>query len=233
MKIRRGIVSILARFKNIMTSNINALLDKAEDPEKMVDQILRDLNKDLRNVKSETATIMAEEKRQKRELDELLKEIEKMESYAVRALEEGNEDDARKFLERKKDLTEKEEDLKSTYELSVESFLKMKEMHDKLTRDIDELEARKNTIKSKMSMAKTQEKLNNIGSSTDKVGDSLSAFDRMEAKANQALDKAEAMSELNESVNDSIEDLTKKYDLEETDSIDDELERLKSQLKDK
>ena len=216
-----------------MTSNINALLDKAEDPEKMVDQILRDLNKDLRNVKSETATIMAEEKRQKRELDELLKEIEKMESYAVRALEEGNEDDARKFLERKKDLTEKEEDLKSTYELSVESSLKMKEMHDKLTRDIDELEARKNTIKSKMSMAKTQEKLNNIGSSTDKVGDSLSAFDRMEAKANQALDKAEAMSELNESVNDSIEDLTKKYDLEETDSIDDELERLKSQLKDK
>lgn len=226
-------MSILARFKNIMTSNINALLDKAEDPEKMVDQILRDLNKDLRNVKSETATIMAEEKRQKRELDELLKEIEKMESYAVRALEEGNEDDARKFLERKKDLTEKEEDLKSTYELSVESSLKMKEMHDKLTRDIDELEARKNTIKSKMSMAKTQEKLNNIGSSTDKVGDSLSAFDRMEAKANQALDKAEAMSELNESVNDSIEDLTKKYDLEETDSIDDELERLKSQLKDK
>ncbi len=226
-------MSILARFKNIMTSNINALLDKAEDPEKMVDQILRDLNKDLRNVKSETATIMAEEKRQKRELDELLKEIEKMESYAVRALEEGNEDDARKFLERKKDLTEKEEDLKSTYELSVESSLKMKEMHDKLTRDIDELEARKNTIKSKMSMAKTQEKLNNIGSSTDKVGDSLSAFDRMEAKANQALDKAEAMSELNKSVNDSIEDLTKKYDLEETDSIDDELERLKSQLKDK
>lgn len=226
-------MSILGRFKDIMTSNINALLDKAEDPEKMVDQILRDLNKDLRNVKSETATIIAEEKRKKRELDELLKDIDKMENYAMKALEQGNEDDARQFLAKKQEFTDKEENLKQSYELSVENSLKMKEMHSKLVKDIEELESRKTTIKSKMSMAKTQEKMNKLGSSTTKVGDSMSAFERMEAKANEALDKAEAMNELDQTISDDIEDLTKKYDLQERDSVDDELERLKNKLKDR
>ena len=54
-------MGILKRFKDIMASNINALLDKAEDPEKMIDQYLRDIQEDLRKVKSETATVMAEE----------------------------------------------------------------------------------------------------------------------------------------------------------------------------
>ena len=53
-------MGILKRFKDIMSSNINALLDKAEDPEKMIDQYLRDLQEDLRKVKSETATVMAD-----------------------------------------------------------------------------------------------------------------------------------------------------------------------------
>ena len=56
-------MGILKRFKDIMSSNINALLDKAEDPEKMIDQYLRDLQEDLRKVKSETATVIAEEQR--------------------------------------------------------------------------------------------------------------------------------------------------------------------------
>lgn len=61
-------MSILKRFKDIMSSNMNALLDKAEDPEKMIDQYLRNLNKDLGAVKAETASIMAEEKRSQREV---------------------------------------------------------------------------------------------------------------------------------------------------------------------
>ena len=62
---------IITRFKDIMSSNINALLDKAEDPSKMIDQYLRNLESDLGKVKAETASVMAEEKRAKRELDEL------------------------------------------------------------------------------------------------------------------------------------------------------------------
>ena len=80
-------MGILTRFKDIMASNINALLDKAEDPEKMIDQCLRNLNNDLGKVKSETAVVMAEEQRAKRELDECTKEINKMQQYAIKALE--------------------------------------------------------------------------------------------------------------------------------------------------
>lgn len=94
-------MGILARFKDIMASNMNALLDKAENPEKMIDQYMRNVNSDLGKVKAETASVMAEEQRSKRALNECSAEIEKMQRYAVKALEAGNEDDARKFLEKK------------------------------------------------------------------------------------------------------------------------------------
>ena len=83
-------MGILTRFKDIMSSNINALLDKAEDPEKMIEQCLRNLNTDLGKVKSETAVVMAEEQRSKRELDECINEMNKMQQFAVKALEAGN-----------------------------------------------------------------------------------------------------------------------------------------------
>ena len=55
-------MGVLSRFKDIMAANFNALLDKAEDPQKMIDQYLRNLNDDLAKVKAETASVMAEEK---------------------------------------------------------------------------------------------------------------------------------------------------------------------------
>ena len=92
---------ILQRFKDIMSSNINALLDKAEDPEKMIDQYLRNLESDLGKVKAETASVMAEETRTKRQLDECQEEINKMQSYAEKAVMAGNDDDAKQFLAKK------------------------------------------------------------------------------------------------------------------------------------
>ena len=68
---------ILNRFKDIMSSNINALLDKVEDPNKMIDQYLRNLESDLGKVKAETAAVMAEETRAKRELNECNESIDK------------------------------------------------------------------------------------------------------------------------------------------------------------
>ena len=87
-------MGILQRFTDIMSANINALLDKAEDPEKMIDQYLRNLESDLGKVKAETAAVMAEEKRAKRELDGCMEEISKMQNYAQKALVSGNEADA-------------------------------------------------------------------------------------------------------------------------------------------
>lgn len=224
-------MSILTRFKDIMASNINALLDKVEDPEKMIDQCLRNLNSDLGKVKAETASIMAEEQRAKRVLDECTTEINKMQTYAIKALEANNEEDARKFLERKTTLTSKEAGLKEAYDLAAANAEKMREMHDKLVADIRELESRKDMIKGKLAVAKTQERINKIGSSVSSANNSITAFERMEEKANRALDKANAMAELNAGPKDDIKDLAAKYDKSST--VDDELEALKASLKNK
>ncbi|MBU5484480.1 PspA/IM30 family protein [Clostridium sp. MSJ-11] len=221
-------MSILTRFKEIMLSNINALLDKAEDPEKMIDQCLRNLNSDLGKVKSETASVMAEEQRVKRELDECTSEIDKMQRYAIKALEAGNEDDARKFLERKSELAKKEVELKEAYGVASSNAAQMKQMHDKLVNDIGELEGRRAMLKGKMAVAKTQERINKIGLSVNSANKSISAFDRMEEKVNKAFDEANAMAELNAGPKDDIEDLTAKYD--SNTNIDDELAALKAKL---
>lgn len=223
-------MSILARFKDIMSSNINALLDKAEDPEKLVDQYLRNLNKDLGKVKAETASVMAEEQRSKRALNECQSDVEKMENYAMKALEAGDEGDARKFLERKTVLAEKLTELKNAYDLASSNAAQMKEMHDKLVADINELEGRRNIIKAKWSVAKTQEKLNKIGASVTDTNQSLSAFGRMEEKVNRALDEANAMAELNAAPEDDIENLAAKYD-QSSSNVDDELAALKEKMK--
>jgi phage shock protein A len=85
-----------------------------------------------------------------------------------------------------------------------------------------------------MTLAKTQEKMNKIGSSFDGAADRLAAFDRMEAKADQMLDKANAMAELNQKgeAEDSVENLMNKYDVsaEGGSSVDDELEALKKEM---
>jgi len=224
-------MAILTRFKDIMASNINVLLDKAEDPEKMVDQYLRNLNSDLGKVKAETASIMAEEQRAKRELDELIEEMNKLQNYAIKSLEANNEADARKFLERKALLAANEAGLKEAYDLAVSNAKKMREMHDKLVSDIRELESRKNVTKGKLTVARTQERINKINSSVDSANNSISAFDRMEEKANRALDEANAMAELNSGAKDDLEDLKDKY--KNNTDIDNELEALKASLNNK
>jgi phage shock protein A len=105
----------------------------------------------------------------------------------------------------------------------------MREMHDKLVVDIRELESRKDMIKAKLSVAKTQERINTISSSVSSANNSISAFDRMEEKANKALDKANAMAELNSGPKDDIKDLAAKYG--DSSNVDDELEELKASLK--
>lgn len=219
-------MEILKRFRDIMTSNIHAMLDKAEDPEKMIDQYLRDLNSDLGKVKSETAAIMAAEKRERRELDEVKKEMDDMQRYAVKALEAGNEDDARKFLQRKAELSERVADKETAVELAATNTQQMRQMHDKLESDIGELESRRQELKGKAAVAKTQQRMNDFATSAGSAGERISAFDAMEKKINQQLDESAAMAELNKSSETSIKDLAKKY--ESDTNVDDELESLKN-----
>ena len=225
-------MGVIQRFADIMSANINALLDKAEDPSKMIDQYLRNLQKDLENVKEETATVMAEEKRCERELKECNAEIAKLQAYAEKAILAGNDNDAKQFLMKKTAMVEKQAGLQQAYEAAAANSSKMKQMYDKLCSDIATLNARKDAVKAKVAVAKTQEKINKIGSSMQGAAKDLSAFDRMEAKANQMLDKANAMAELNSAAgtDSGVEDLMSKYDAQPSVAVEDELAALKARL---
>lgn len=225
-------MGIMTRFKDIMAANVNALFDKAEDPEKMIDQYLRNLESDFAKVKAETASVMAEEKSAKRKLDECDEEIAKMSEYARKAVTAGNDDDARQFLTKKSELTQKREALAKDYELSQANAEKMRQMHDKLENDISEMKSRRDMLKAKVKVAETQRKINEMGAGLESAGNNAAAFDRMEEKVNKMLDEADAVGELNKSASgNDIEDLASKYDSAETGSgVDDELAALKAEM---
>lgn len=224
-------MGIISRFKDIMAANINALLDKAEDPEKMIDQTLRNLTKDLGEVKEQTAAVMADEQRCKRELDECNSEIAKMQTYAEKALLAGNEADAMKFLEQKAQLSTKQASLQQTYDVAASNAMKMRQMHDKLVKDINELNTRRDAIKAKMKVAKTQKHINDMTANISDSSNSFAAFERMEAKANSMLDQANAMNELNMSTEESgVDSLAAKYDAAPDAAVAEELAALKAKM---
>ncbi len=221
-------MGVLSRFNDIMTANANAVLDKLEDPSKMVDQLLRDLNDDLGKVKAETAGVMAEESRAKRTLDDCSDDIGKMQAYAEKAVVMGNDADAREFLQKKAALTEKRVSLEQSYDLAAANAAKMRQMHDKLTAQIGDLNSRKDAIKAKVQVAKTQERMNKMTDAAGMVGDNAAAMDRLEEKADAMLDRANAMAELNTPA-DSLAELEKKY-AQNPSKVEDELAAIKAKL---
>ena len=224
-------MGILDRFSDIAKANINDALDRCEDPSKMIEQYLRELTDDLIEVKRETAGIMAEETRAKRLVDENAAQIARFAGLARKALAAGNEADARVFLAKKQELAGRAEGLTVAYEGAKANADKMRQMHDKLVADIEELNARKATIKAKAAVAKTQSKVNEMTSAGDRAEGARSAFDRMEAKADEMLDRANAVAELSEQPADPTEDLAKKYAAAGAEAaVDDDLARLKKEM---
>ena len=223
-------MGIISRFKDIMAANFNALLDKCEDPEKMIDQYLRNLEKDLASVKAETASVMAEEKASKRKLDDNEEEIAKMADYAKKAVAAGNDGEARQFLAKKAELTSQNEVLKQQYAIACDNAAKMKELHDKLEDDIANMKAKRDTLKAKVKVAEAQQKINKLGASADKAGSTMAAFARMEEKIDRMTDEADAMAEL-ETGADDVDTLAAKYDSDvSASSVDDDLAALKASL---
>lgn len=220
-------MGIFGRINQILKANVNDMLDKAEDPSKMIDQTLRDLREDLAEVKKETAGVMADEKNAERKLSECKAEIAKAESAAKNALLSDKDDDARKILVRKVELEGSLSALNEAYTVAHQNSEKVRAAHDKLVADIESLENRKDSIKAKVAVAKTQEKINKMISS-DRAAGTVDAFDRWEAKANKMLDRSEAEHELN--ARSDAKNLVNQYSAVSAASVDVELERLKKEL---
>ncbi|WP_342425511.1 PspA/IM30 family protein [Paenibacillus sp. FSL L8-0502] len=198
-------MGILSRFRDIMKVNVNALMDKVGDPEKTIDDYMRNLNSDLGKVKAETVSVLADERRAKRALDECKAQIKKLQYYASKSVEAGNEEEARKFLERKGLQTEKLEQLQTSYDLASVNAVNMKQMQEKLVSDMGQLEARSAELKGKMAVAKAQQTLNSIGSKN-------SAFEVMEEQVNRAYDEAMAIAELRAGTKDDLDALFAQYE---------------------
>ncbi len=222
-------MGIISRFKDIMSANINALLDKAEDPAKMIDEYMRKITEELAEVKKETAGIMAEEKRAKRLLEQNDEQITKYDNLARKALTAGNEDDARVFLKKKQSYVDNGIDLQKSYDIAHDNATKMRQMHDKLTNDVQTLQQRRQVIKAKVAVAKTQDRINKVTSSMDAASGSMKAFERMEEKADRMLDQVNSMAELNEKPVDIADELEAKYSNSDV-AVDEELEKLKKEM---
>lgn len=221
--------NILSRFGSIMSANINALLDKAEDPEKMIDQNLRELREDLAEVKEQTAGVMADEKAAARKLEECKKHIADCEIAQVNAVKAGDDDGARAIISEKLRYQGNLPSLQQTYDVAHANSEKMKAMYNKLVGDINQLESRKDAIKGKIAVAKATEKVNKMTSNASKANSSIEDFDRWEDRANKMLDKANAETELNQQ-DIAAEDYVTKYKDSTDFDVEAELAKTKASL---
>ncbi len=229
-------MGIIGRFADVMSANINAILSKLENDnaEELLEKYLRDAKQNLDQVKTEAATIMAEEKAAFRRLSECEKEIEKFGNYVVAALKAGNDADAKKFLTYKNELEAKRLNFQKDYVEAKENSEKMRQMTTKLTADVQTAQSKLQEMKTKLLVAKQQEKLNEMNQKLNT--NHLESFDSMMDNLQKRIDAAEARAELEKSSvpGSDIADLAEKYDAQtgeaKGDSVDDEILKLKAEL---
>lgn len=223
-------MGILSRFKEIMRANVNAIMDQAKEPEKEAQEYIRMLNRDLGAVKAETAAVLMNERRAKSQLDECSSEIKKLQRYAEKSVEAGNDSDSLTFLERKAKQEERLGELNAAYEQAASVAESMKQMQDKLVSDIGQLESRYAELKNKLAAVKVQEALHS--------GPVHSSINEMEEKADYALNRAMAMAELRSGASEEEELRKQLAQLEKnsasdegsTTSTEDELAAMKARL---
>lgn len=205
-------MSILTRFKEIMESNANAVLDKMEDPGKMADNLERKAIEQLAEVKKETAEVMAQEKSARRTRDDLAAQVDKYLGLAQKAVAGGSDEDAKVFLTKKNELAAQLTDAQSLWETAKMNADRMIQMHDHLVKEIQNIQARKSNIKATEAAAKAQEQINKFHEQFS-VGKASATMGAMEAKAKAKarLDAAQSTAELDARPVDEAEELAGKY----------------------
>jgi len=223
-----GLLETLGRIPKIMEANVNALLDKCEDPAKMIDQMLIDYKRDLADVKRDTTEVMADLKLAEKRLEDCKKEVDRKQLAATNALKAGNEDDARKLLAMKKNLEVTLATHQQNYDICKQNADMMRDGYNKLVATIEELEIRKDAAKAQLSLAKAQEKLSKTAS-FNRANNASEAFAKYEQKAQKALAAAQAAAEL-DAATESGDDLTNKYADGSDVDVEADLAALKAEL---
>ena len=216
-------MGIFSRFTDIINSNINAILDKAEDPEKMVRLIIQEMEETLVEVRTQSAKLIADKKELTRRVERLRREAGDWEAKAEIALGKNREDLARAALKEKSEA----EDAAATMDADLEVI---KHNLDKLAGDIAQLQQ-------KLVDAKTRQKTLILRGSTARsrmgvkrqihdvdIDEAMNRFDRYERRIDDLEGEVEAYDLGRRNLSDEISEL------EKDEKIDEELARLKARI---
>ncbi len=217
-------MSILGRIKDLISANINAMLDKAEDPEKMANEYLRQLTNELYEARTGVAQAMADETRLEQRRIAAEAEAEQWQMKAERALRAGDEGLARAALARKVQAQKLAEQYLAQEKAQEEQVEALQQALIDLETRIAEVKARKELIIAKKNRARTQEALQRTAASIGRVS-AIDKLDQLEEKVDDRLARAEAMAKLE---GDSLE--ARFRNLEKETAVDSELEELKRKL---
>ena len=217
-------MGIISRLFNLFRANANDMLDKAEDPEKMLQQMLSDLDVQKQKAKKQMTEALALQKRLERDTEKEHKEAEKWEQKAILAVQNEKDDMAKEALIRKKEFTIRAADYEKQLEMHRNNADALRNSYQTLEDKIDEIKRKKGILSVKQKQAEAQE---NIYQTMEGLGDTSGTMEtiaRIEEKVENMQTRAEAYQEISmESDKDSLES---KFEELERDSSDMELELL-------
>ncbi|MEH1838973.1 MAG: PspA/IM30 family protein [Nostoc sp.] len=217
-------MGLFDRIKRVVSSNLNDLVNKAEDPEKMLEQAILEMQEDLVQLRQGVAQAIASQKRSEKQYNDAQNEINKWQRNAQLALQKGDENLARQALERKKTYTDTSTALKASLDTQSTQVETLKRNLIQLESKISEAKTKKEMLKARITTAKAQEQLQGMvrGMNTSSA---MAAFERMEEKVLMQESRAQAAGEL------AGADLESQFALLEGNSdVDDELAALKAQM---
>jgi len=218
-------MGIFSRIADIFKANVNDALDRAEDPEKMLKQMVIEMEESVNKATMAVAQAIANEKSLERKIAKARQDSADWQQKAVQALQAGREDLARAALERKAIADRNLADLQPIYEQAKATTAKLRQQLDQLKAKLDEARARQSTLIARSQAAKAQKQ---IAQAFSGVGaDAFSKFDKFEGKIEQLEAEASAYEQLaGEST--SLEQEFKLLGSSKT--VEDELAKLKASL---
>lgn len=221
-------MGIFKRIRDISMGTINELIDKAEDPVVLLNQYLRDMEKEIADAEIAVAKQIAIEKRFKQQYEEAKELVGKRADQALKALEAGNEDLARRALEDKKGQQEKADEFLTQYENAKSNADQLRSQLQEMKEEFQKLKNKKDTLVARAETAKAQKQLNQMVSGIG-TENAAKGFERMSEKVLQLEAEAQAAHELSQAKRSLDEELSA---LEKSD-VEEELAALKAQLAEK
>ncbi len=219
-------MGVFERISRIIRSNISDLLDRAEDPEKVLQQIMVDMQQDLREAKLHVAAAIRDQKKLETRCQENLDLADRWEKRAISAVEEGDDALAKEALRRKKNFEQLAKGYKEQLEEQTRSVKLLKTSLAALEAKIEEARRRKDLLIARQKRAQAQKAISETMNGMSKSS-ALAVLERMEGRVRAAEIHAEAIAELEA---DSLEARFAGLDNED---VDDELAKLKAKLSEK